>query len=132
MYREGKGVTQDFSEAVKWFQKAVEQNYAAAQDNLGQMYETGHGVTRDFNEAAKWYRLAAERGYGGAQNRLAILYAQGRGVNKDLVEAYKWFALAETHGDREGADIRAALTNEMTSKQIAEAEKQVKGFSPRP
>ena len=35
MYRNGQGVTQDNAEAVKWYRKAAEQGYAAAQFNLG-------------------------------------------------------------------------------------------------
>ena len=33
-YRKGKGVQQDFAEAVKWYRKAAEQNDATAQCNL--------------------------------------------------------------------------------------------------
>ena len=35
MYAKGQGVEKDFKEAVKWFQKAADQGYAHAQDNLG-------------------------------------------------------------------------------------------------
>ena len=30
MYQEGQGVEQDFKEALKWYQKAADQGYAAA------------------------------------------------------------------------------------------------------
>jgi localization factor PodJL len=94
------------------------------------MFEKGRGVPRDYAAAAAWYRKAAEPGYGGAQNNLAIAFALGHGVPKDPIEAYKWFALAATHGDTNGADIRAGLQKSMTAEQIAEAEKRVHGFVP--
>ncbi len=40
MYRKGKGVAEDDVEAVKWYRKAVEQGFAGAQLNLGNMYST--------------------------------------------------------------------------------------------
>jgi len=80
MYAEGKGVERDDAEAVKWFRKAAEQDYASAQNQLGMMYEQGRGVPRDYVKATEWYRKAAERGYGGAQNNQAIAYALGQGV----------------------------------------------------
>ncbi len=35
MYRKGQGVSQDDKQAVKWYRKAAEQGFAAAQGNLG-------------------------------------------------------------------------------------------------
>ena len=46
MYDNGQGVTQDYVEAVKWYQKAAEQGHAKAQYNLGLMYDKGQGVTQ--------------------------------------------------------------------------------------
>jgi TPR repeat protein len=68
MYKNGRGVIQDDVEAVKWFRKAAEQGYPAAQDNLGWMYKNGRGVSsgrcgvQDDVEAVKWFRKAAEHG----------------------------------------------------------------------
>ena len=41
------GVAKDEAEAVKWFRKAAEQNYARAQYNLGLRYIKGQGVAKD-------------------------------------------------------------------------------------
>ena len=43
LYKTGKGVTQDGSEAVKWFRKAADQEHAEAQHKLGRMYLNGEG-----------------------------------------------------------------------------------------
>ena len=62
MYFDGKGVPQDYAEAVKWYRKAAEQGAWAAQFQLGAMYDTGNGVPQDYAEAVKWYRKAATKG----------------------------------------------------------------------
>lgn len=98
LYTEGKGVTQDYSEAVKWFRKAAEQGYAAAQYCLGTMYYNGLGVPEDYYESIKWYRKAAEQGYAWAQYCLGIIYEDGLGVTKDFSEAVRWYRKAADQG----------------------------------
>ena len=51
MYFHGKGVPQDYAEAVKWFRLAADQGDAGAQSILGVMYDEGHGVPQDYAEA---------------------------------------------------------------------------------
>ncbi|WP_305801890.1 tetratricopeptide repeat protein, partial [Thiolapillus sp.] len=75
MYANGRGVRQDFKEAVKWYQKAAEQGLPKAQVNLGLMYGEGQGVRQDFKEAVKWYRKAAEQGLTEAQIILGGMYS---------------------------------------------------------
>ena len=59
-YYDGKGVTENLTEAVKWFTKAAEQENAKAEYNLGNCYYYGNGVQyRDRGEAVKWYTRAA-------------------------------------------------------------------------
>jgi TPR repeat protein len=88
------GVVKDEAEAVKWYRKAAEQNFAAAQYNLGVCYANGQGVAKDETEAAKWYCKAAEQNYALAQFNLGICYACGQGMAKADVEAVKWFRKA--------------------------------------
>jgi hypothetical protein len=79
------GVAKDYAEAVKWFRKAAEQNYSAAQENLGQCYSVGEGVSKDYLEAIKWWRKAAEQNYAPAQYDLGVGYEGGSGVPNDDV-----------------------------------------------
>ncbi|EQM95281.1 tetratricopeptide repeat protein, partial [Oxalobacter paraformigenes] len=44
MYKKGRGVEKNLAEAVKWYRKAAEAGFAAAQFNLGLTYEEGYGV----------------------------------------------------------------------------------------
>ena len=62
IYHMGKGVAQDYMEAVKWYRFAAEQGYATAQNNLGVMYVMGKGVTQDYVRARMWFNLAASKG----------------------------------------------------------------------
>ena len=63
MYVEGKGVSQDDDEAIRWFRKAADQGFALAQYNLGGMYGRGEGVPRDFVLAFMWFSLAEKNGF---------------------------------------------------------------------
>jgi hypothetical protein len=62
MYANGRGVSQDYKEAVKWYQLAGEQGNADAQINLGVMYDEGQGVDQDYVLAHMWYNLAGSSG----------------------------------------------------------------------
>lgn len=46
MYREGEGVEQDDTQAVKWFQKAADNGYARAMYEIGSMYAEEKGFLR--------------------------------------------------------------------------------------
>jgi TPR repeat protein len=62
MYYDGKGVPQDYKEAVKWFTMAAEQGHAYAQLYLGRIHYNGDGVPQDYTEAYKWVLLAQMNG----------------------------------------------------------------------
>ena len=69
----GRGVPQDYVEAVKWYRKAAEQGDASAQYNLGVMYYNGQGVPQDYIQAHMWLNLSAAQG-----NKVAV-------QNRDLI-----------------------------------------------
>lgn len=71
MYDSGKGVLQDYKQAVMWYKKAAVQGHAQAQYNLGIMYANGEGVPLDYKQAARWNKIAAEQGHFQAQCNLA-------------------------------------------------------------
>ncbi|HXZ42979.1 MAG TPA: GAF domain-containing protein, partial [Terriglobales bacterium] len=57
-YATGEGVSQDYTEAVRWFTKAAEQGHVAAQATLGAYYWAGRGVPADLSKAYFWSLLA--------------------------------------------------------------------------
>jgi TPR repeat protein len=62
MYFSGKGVAQNYIEAVKWYRLAAAQGSAGAQFNLGGMYGNGQGVAQDYVRAHLWLNLSAASG----------------------------------------------------------------------
>jgi len=99
LYYQGKGVTQDYSQALSWYRKAAEQGNAKAQYGVGYMYYSGLGETQDYAQAFTWYRKAAEQGNAKAQYDLAFMYHEGKGVSRDLAEALNWCRKAADQGD---------------------------------
>lgn len=63
----------DFAHALELYQRAAEQNYAAAQFKLGELFENGKGVDADKAQAIEWYRKASAQGLALATERLQAL-----------------------------------------------------------
>ncbi|WP_347253320.1 SEL1-like repeat protein [Leminorella grimontii] len=84
----------DDEAAVKWFRKAAEQNYAAAQYALGLYYESGEVVKRDPVKACDLFRKAAEQGNAEAQHMLGGAYRTGNGVEQNGQLAHYWLLRA--------------------------------------
>jgi TPR repeat protein len=130
LYRKGRGVPQDDVQARQWYEKAAAQGQAKAQYNLGTLYFNGEGVPKDYQQSLRWFRLAADQGEALAQTKIAIMYDEGQGVPQDVVQAHKWYNLAATNGDKPAAELRDALAKQMTSAQIAEAQKLARAWKP--
>jgi uncharacterized protein len=75
-------------------------------------------------------RLAdAARGDANALYDLGIAYSTGSGgVDVDLIEAHKWFNLAALNGSEEGMMCRADISDDMTAREIAEAQRQARAW----
>jgi TPR repeat protein len=73
MYEKGEGVTQDYAQARRWYQKAADAGSAEAMYRLGEMYEEGEGVTQDYAQARRWYQKAADAGNSEARQALLRL-----------------------------------------------------------
>ncbi|PKY39532.1 kinase-like protein [Rhizophagus irregularis] len=62
----GKGVDQNFSEALKYFEKAAEDDFKVAMYNAGSMYYYGFGCTKDIEKAKYYMKLATYNNYEAA------------------------------------------------------------------
>ncbi len=69
---------------------------------------------------------AAEKGQKQAYYDLGLLYSTGQGVKQNYIEAHMWFNLAAMNGVRRAKVDRADLAMEMSSNQIAEAQRQAR------
>ncbi len=75
-------------------------------------------------------RLAeAASGDAEALYDLGIAYSTGSGgIDVDLIEAHKWFNLAALNGSEEAMTCRAEISDEMTAREIAEAQKEARAW----
>ena len=73
MYFYGRGVTQDYAEAMRLYREAAAEGDDRAYYSLGWMYQNGLGVSQSLSEAASWYRKAAAHGNTDANSRLVSL-----------------------------------------------------------
>jgi uncharacterized protein len=60
---------------------------------------------------------------------LGIAYSSGSGgVNVDLIQAHKWFNLASMSGSERAQECRADVADEMSAREIAEAQRQARAW----
>jgi tetratricopeptide (TPR) repeat protein len=110
-------------EAMKWYLQSAENNYSAAQVNVGLSYvrkhdnaETKYEKNQDQAEALKWFRKAAEQNDYLGQGLLASFYEHGWGVTPDVVEADKWFLLSQDNFVRLMGKTTSRYESELVSK----------------
>lgn len=123
MYYMGRGVPQDYKQALTWHRKAATKGKADAQYVVGAMYYTGNAVIQDHKEAVTWFRKAAEQGHADAQQVLGLMYRYHiGGMPQDNVIAYMLWNLAAAGGSANAAEQRAAVARGMTPEQIEEGQ----------
>ena len=58
---------------------------------------------------------------------LGVAFSTGsRGCKVDMIEAHKWFNIAASKGHEEASWCRADISDEMTAREIAEAQRQAR------
>lgn len=72
---------------------------------------------------------AAAAGDTSAYFDLGVICSCGsNSVAYDLIEAHKWFNLAAAQGHEEAAFARADISEEMTAREIAEAQRRARAW----
>jgi localization factor PodJL len=97
-YAEGKGVTANYDEAAKWYDRAAQAGVVPATFRLGTLYEKGLSVKKDLDAARRYYVQAAERGNAKAMHNLAVLDADGGTKGANYKNASVWFRKAADRG----------------------------------
>ncbi|YCI06174.1 sel1 repeat family protein (plasmid) [Ensifer sp. D2-11] len=123
MYEQGLGVPTDMKTTLKWYTKAAEGSWTAAEMRLGEIYFNGIEAVQDFEKAHKWLEQAAHGGDSVAQLDVGKLYANGWGVKKDPIWAYVWYEIAAREGNYEAQQLRDALVKTMPEGDVVEAQK---------
>jgi TPR repeat protein len=131
-YERGDNVSVNYQTAMDWYRKAADAGYPQAELSVGILYMAGRGTPKDPKQAVEWFRRAAEHGLPEAQVQLAgdelsgLAAADGK---PDRIEALKWLLLgADAVPDplmkQVAVTQRAALQNQVTADERAEAEKR--------
>jgi TPR repeat protein len=129
MYQNGRGVAQNYQEAVRWYRLAAEQGHANAQFFLGMRNHFGQGVEQNHQEAVRWYKLAAEKGVGDAHFFLGMMYEYGLGVVQNNERAYVWYSVAEAAA--QGNESATVLKNKVSRILLPQALQQAQAQATR-
>ena len=98
-YYQGEGTKQNYTEALKYFQKAANNGDAYSYAWIAKIYYYGNGCAQNYEEAFKWFLKAANAGQTVVYGWLGSVYYEGKGCNKKYGEAIKWFKKAAENGD---------------------------------
>jgi TPR repeat protein len=74
-------------------------------------------------DALTQFEADARKGRPDALYNLGLAYSTGQGVSVDYIAAHKWFNLAAMKGSELAKSWRAQISGEMSSGQIAEAQR---------
>lgn len=94
VYRTGKYLPQDYTQARHYFELAAAQDNEDAMTEIALMYWRGNGVPVDFVAANRWYAKAVELGSADAAYNLALSYQAGKGIEQDMQKAFFYFRIA--------------------------------------
>lgn len=85
--------------AWQWLQRAAAQDFARAENALGEMIEQGRHGPLDTTAACDWFERAAEHGNGDGALAAGTCFYLGRGRQQDMAAAHRWYLQAATAGD---------------------------------
>lgn len=89
-YLDGEGVQQNYTLAVKMFQRAMANALPRAYNALGICYESGYGVAKDCNKGFELKLKSAELGVPIAMKNVAMSYLNGDPVEKNEQKYIEW------------------------------------------
>ncbi|MDD3469241.1 MAG: tetratricopeptide repeat protein [Thermoguttaceae bacterium] len=112
----GRGTPHAPKEAVRWFQKAADQDEPQSQCMLGICYYYGQGVASDVEKAFSWFQKAADQDIILAQFGLGMCYYDGTGVAQDRTLALKYFKQAADRGHQQAQYMVSSLSDEVAEQ----------------
>ena len=89
--------------------------------------DTGRGTHTPADLLIASCLAAAECGDTGALFDMGVALSTGsHDMPVDLIEAHKWFNIAAARGHEDAALCRADLSDEMTAREVAEAQRRAR------
>ncbi len=80
LYLSRKSHYYNLIDAFNSFAKAANNNYAPAQNMIGQFFYKGIVIETDYKKAVSFFEKSSKQGFIDAQCNLSLMYATGRGV----------------------------------------------------
>ena len=62
LYKEGKGVKQDYQKASEYYKKACDLDDGESCGMVGYLYKEGEGVKQDYQKASEYFKKACDLG----------------------------------------------------------------------
>ncbi|KPK17981.1 MAG: sel1 repeat family protein [Betaproteobacteria bacterium] len=144
IYRDGKGVAQDYAKARRFLKIAAtpaeirlwyKYGVAEAQCALAVMLRDGIGGKANASAAVPWFESAAQQGRLPAQQALPQMYFNGTGIKRDPERAFMWSSIAAASASgaaqKEMEQIRDLAQKQLEPKQLARAGNLVKNWKPK-
>ena len=150
LYEYGRGVPQNYKEALKLYQQSAASRISLAVSyiSLGRMYQRGLGVPANDRISKSWYHRAAREGYSEAQFKLGEIYfSEWYNLEEDnkcndivkkpqcadkLMQAHKWLNLAgrELPEARERRDQVSEKIKQLGSDSIGTSQQMALEWRP--
>lgn len=102
MYYNGRGVEQNYKEAIKWYKKAADKSDSYALCNLGYCYYYGRDVEVDYEKAYSYFSEATLLKNPNAMYKLGDMFMDGKHVDIDEKAAFFWYMEAYNITDGNG------------------------------
>lgn len=146
-YLDGRGVPQDYPQAISWITKSAEQDYEEAQLKLIQLYTEGRYVSQNASKAKEWTEklaisqekrdnnsvkenfIAAEKGDAFAQYYLGLRFEKGMRVRQNLVVAYALYNLSALD-EKQSRNARDQIMKSLSYDQVVDGQQLTREMTP--
>ncbi|RJQ25122.1 sel1 repeat family protein [Candidatus Parcubacteria bacterium] len=99
LFLDGKVVSKDISQAIRYLTMSAEENNEWASYQLGKLFLLGSEMPKDIEKAIKHLTISAKEGNQFAQYLLGKTYLLGKDVTRDKELALKWLAQSAEQGN---------------------------------
>lgn len=122
-YFMGIGISKDYGEAYKWYQKAADQGNIKGLKGAGRCLFEGLGCEQDIPKAQEYFRIAINAGQTEVLLALGNYYWEGKFVAKDDKKAFGYYKRGAEKGEEECQYMlaRMFLLGEGTDENLGQA-----------